>query len=255
VEARGTPHFFLNGVRLSGAQPFAAFEELFQRRRAQALSLVSGGVPREKVYEATIEKGKKATEPQRADVPAPDKATPVRGPVGARVTIQVWSDFQCPFCGRVLDTLRTLEKEFAGRVRVAWRHHPLPFHKDAPLASEAAQEVFAQRGSAAFFRYHDALFAAQSVPDGLGRANLEALAQRQGVNLRRFRHALDAHTHQPKVEADLAAAKQAGITGTPTCVINGYVVSGAQPITAFRRVVMRALAEQRAEPAKTKIVP
>jgi protein-disulfide isomerase len=255
VEARGTPHFFLNGVRLSGSQPFATFEALFQRRREQALALVARGVPREKLYEATIEKGKKAAEPKRVEVPPPDKATPVRGPAGARVTVQVWSDFQCPFCGRVLDTLRTLEKEFAGRIKVAWRHNPLPFHQDAALASEAAQEVFEQRGSAAFFRYHDALFAAQSVPDGLGRANLEALAKRQGMNLPRFRQALDAHSHQPKVQADLAAAKQAGITGTPTSVINGYVVSGAQPITAFRRAVMRALAEQRPAPARTKIIP
>jgi protein-disulfide isomerase len=255
VEARGTPHFFLNGVRLSGAQPFAEFEASFHRRREQALSLVNAGVPRERVYEATIEKGKKASEPKRVDVPPPDKTTPTRGAAGARVVIQVWSDFQCPFCSRVLDTLRTLEKEFAGRIQLVWRHHPLPFHKDAALASEAAQEVFAQRGSAAFWRYHDALFAAQSAPDGLGRANLETLATRQGVNLARFRQALDTRSQVAKVEADLAAAKQAGISGTPTFVINGHVVSGAQPITAFRKLVMRALAEQRPDKAKTKIVP
>jgi protein-disulfide isomerase len=254
VEARGTPHFFLNGVRLSGAQPIAEFEALFERRRAAALALANTGVPRDKLYETTIQNGRKAAEPKRVDVPAPDKSTPTRGPAGARVVIQEWSDFQCPFCSRVQDTLRTLEREFAGRVKLAWRHNPLPFHKDAALASEAAQEVFEQRGAAAFWRYHDALFAAQSAPGGLERANLEALAQRQGLDLTRFQKALDTRMHQAKVELDLASAKSAGISGTPTFVINGYVVSGAQPITAFRRVVLLALAE-RPDKAKTKIVP
>jgi protein-disulfide isomerase len=255
VEARGTPHFFLNGVRLSGAQPYEMFDALFQRRREHALSLVSSGVPREAIYRTTIDKGRKASEPPRVDVPAPDKTTPVRGPTGARVTVQVWSDFQCAQCGRMLTTLQTLEKEFAGRIRIAWRHHPLPSHADAALAAEAAQEVFAQRGSAGFFRYHDALFAAQSVTDGLGRANLEALAKGQGMNLARFRQALDTHSHRPKVESDVMLARRAGFDTTHSFVINGYVLSGAQPITEFRKLVMRALAEQRSEKAKTKIVP
>jgi protein-disulfide isomerase len=255
VEARGTPHFFLNGVRLSGAQPYETFDALFQRRREHALSLVSSGVPRQEIYSRTIDKGRKATEPPRVDVPLPDRTTPVRGPTGARVTIQVWSDFQCPLCGRLLNTLQTLEKEFAGRIRIAWRHHPLPTHADAALAAEAAQEVFAQRGSAGFFRYHDALFAAQSMPDGLGRANLEAIAKRQGVNLTRFRQALDTHSHRPKVESDVTLARRAGFDTTHSFVINGYILRGAQPITEFRKLVMRALAEQRPEKAKTKIVP
>jgi protein-disulfide isomerase len=255
LEATGTPYFFLNGVRLAGAVPLAEFEALFERRRAHALTLVDGGVPREKIYEATIENGERAPGFPRVAVPEPDKATPARGPANAPVTIQVWSDFQCPFCSRVLDTLRALEKEFAGRVKVAWRHNPLAFHKDAALASEAAQEVFVQRGAAAFWRYHDALFAAQATPGGLERPQLETLAARQGVNLTRFRQALDTHAHQSKLDGDLAIGKSAGLSGTPTFVINGYVVRGAQPIAAFRKIVMLALAEQRPDKAKAKMVP
>jgi protein-disulfide isomerase len=255
VEARGTPYFFLNGVRLSGAQPLEQFQTSFLARRERALALVQSGVARDKVYETIIQTGKHAAAPDKIVVPAPDKTTPARGPASAPVVIQVWSDFQCPFCKRVLDTLRSLEKEFPGRIKLAWRHNPLPFHKDAALASEAAQEVFEQRGSAAFWRYHDALFAAQGTPDGLSRANLETLAKRQGVDLGRFRQALDTRSRQSKVESDLEAAKKVGITGTPTFVINGYKLSGAQPLPAFRKLVMLALAEQRPAPPKTKMVP
>jgi protein-disulfide isomerase len=62
LQATGTPYFFLNGVPLRGAQPLEAFEALFERRRAAALALVASGVSRERVYEATLENGKKAPE-------------------------------------------------------------------------------------------------------------------------------------------------------------------------------------------------
>jgi protein-disulfide isomerase len=255
VEARGTPHFFMNGVRLSGAQPLESFEALFARRLEAAEALLATGVSRDRIYEATIEDGRAAEPPKRVEVPPPDATTPIRGPRTAKVTIQVFSDFQCPFCKRVLPTLEDLEKEFAGRVRIAWRNLPLPFHKEAPLAAEAAQEVFAQRGTAAFWRYHDALFEAQGKPDGLTRPNLEVLAQKEGVVLRRFQAAMDQRKHQAKVESDVAISKRVDISGTPTFVINGYVLSGAQPITAFRKLVMLALAEQRRGPAKARVVP
>jgi protein-disulfide isomerase len=255
LEARGTPHFFMNGVRLSGAQPIDRFEALFARRLEAAQALVATGVARDNVYEATIKDGRTAEPPKRVEVPPPDATTPTRGPATAKVTIQIFTDFQCPFCKRVLPTLKEVEKEFAGRVKLVFRHNPLPFHEDAQLASEAAQEVFAQKGTAAFWRYHDALFEAQATPDGLERPSLEALAQKQGVVLSKLQDALDQHKHLAKVQADLAVAKAAGLSGTPMFVVNGYLINGAQPVTAFRKVVALALAEQRGAPAKTRVVP
>jgi len=61
----------------------------------------------------------------------------------------------------------------------------MPFHAHAALAAEAAQEVFAQKGASAFWEYHDLLFAAQA-KDGLERPNLERLAWKLGVDLKRF---------------------------------------------------------------------
>ena len=61
-----------------------------------------------------------------------------KGPADAKVNIVTFSDFQCPFCSRVVPTLAQIEKEYGNKVRVFFRHNPLPFHADAPLASEAA---------------------------------------------------------------------------------------------------------------------
>lgn len=241
--ARGTPHFFINGVRLAGAQPIEVFEERIQDALETALFHTQQGVPRAKIYETLIKDGKIGLPPDRKEVPPPDATTPFRGNAAAPVVIQIFSEFQCPFCRKVRPTLAEIEKEFGGRVKLVWRHMPLPFHKDAPLAAEAAQEVFAQKGNVAFWRFHDALFEAQET--GIGRDVLETLAAKQGVDMTQFAAALDSNKHKPKVDADVAIATDAGIMGTPGFVINGYFLSGAQPAPAFRKLIRLALDDKK----------
>jgi protein-disulfide isomerase len=241
--ARGTPHFFINGVRLAGAQPREKFEERVAQALEVARELVKHGVPRAKVYEAILKQGRLPEPPERKIVPPPDATTPFRGNASAPVVIQEFSDFQCPFCKRVAPTLAELEASFGSKVKFVWRHLPLPFHRDAALAAEAAQEAFAQQGNAGFWRFHAALFEAQET--GIGRDVLEAIADRLGLDPARFRAALDSRKHRPKVEADAEIARDAGITGTPAFVINGYFVSGAQPAPVFKRIVRMALDERK----------
>ncbi|HOU89518.1 MAG TPA: thioredoxin domain-containing protein [Polyangiaceae bacterium] len=240
LDARGTPQFFLNGYRLKGAQPLERFEAVFAERLAAARALVAAGTPRSQIYARTMADAKGPTAPETKTLPPPRVDSPWRGAVNAPVVIQVFADFQCPFCARLRPTLAELERAYPGKLKIVWRHLPLSFHEDAALAAEAAQEAFAQRGSAGFWSYHDALFEQQRGA-GLGRAELERLAAAQGLDLARFRAALDARTHKPTVEADAAVAKAAGITGTPTSVVGRFVVSGAQPVGAFSRAVDRAL--------------
>ncbi|MCZ7687402.1 MAG: thioredoxin domain-containing protein [Sandaracinaceae bacterium] len=168
---------------------------------------------------------------------------PSRGPATARVTVQIFSDFQCPFCGRVRPTIDQLVERYPRDVRIVWRNYPLPFHTSAEPAAEAAMEVYAQQGDAAFWRYHDLLFENQR---NLSRADLERYAaQIGGVDMARFRRALDAHTHRPGIQADMSAVQTAGARiGTPSFFINGRLLQGAQPFAAFDAAVQRALNER-----------
>jgi protein-disulfide isomerase len=177
------------------------------------------------------------------NIPVPAATvSPSTGPANAPVTIQVFSDFQCPFCSRVEPTVHQFMEQYAGRVRMIWRNYPLPFHQNATPAAEAAMEVFHQRGAEAFWSYHDALFENQT---DLSRATLERLAQAvPGINMAAFRTALDTHTHQAEIQADMDAVRTAGAEiGTPSFFINGRLVQGAQPIEAFRTAIDRAIAE------------
>jgi len=241
LEARGTPHFFVNGRRLTGAQPFEKFKAAIDEELAKANALVKGGVARANVYDEIMKSAKSAGTLEKKNVPPPGKDNPVKGGANAKVVINEFSDFQCPFCSRVGPTLKQIEKEYGDKVKIVWRNMPLPFHQDAPLAAEAAQEAFAQKGSTGFWAMHDKLFENQKA---LSRPDLEKYAQELGLDMGKFKAALDSHKHKAVVDADMAVAKQVGVNGTPAFTINGYFLSGAQPFEKFDKLVKVALAEK-----------
>nr|NIR28510.1 thioredoxin domain-containing protein [Gammaproteobacteria bacterium]NIV75995.1 thioredoxin domain-containing protein [Gammaproteobacteria bacterium] len=259
--ATGTPSFFINGRNVRGAQPLQAFTSVIDEELAKARAKVEAGTPRARVYAETIADG--ATSPQTiqpaggggnapsaAPTPPPDRVyeipvandAPAKGPRNAPVTIQEFSDFQCPFCGRVNPTLQQIEREYGDQVRIIWRNYPLPFHTDAPLAHEAAWEVHRQGGSDKFWAYHDILFQNQRA---LSRENLEQYAQQVGgINMAQFRSALDTRRHQARIQQDMDAIQEAGARiGTPSFFINGRLVQGAQPFQAFKTAIDAALEE------------
>lgn len=242
-EARGTPHFFINGRRLTGAQPLEKFQKLIDEELARARGLIDKGTAAPQLYAELIKDGKGPKPPETKEIAVPAGAAS-RGNPNAPVVIQVFSDFQCPFCKRVEPTLLELEQEFKGSLRIVWRHYPLPFHKQAQGAAEAAEEVLAQKGPTAFWKYHDRLFEAQQAPGGLERTTLDFLADQLGLDMARFTAALDSRAHQAKVDADAASATQSGINGTPAFLINRYYLSGAQPAPAFRKLIKLALKDR-----------
>ncbi|HMJ10466.1 MAG TPA: thioredoxin domain-containing protein [Polyangiaceae bacterium] len=181
--------------------------------------------------------------PQSA-LPASAANIPSRGPVNAPVVLQVFSDFECPFCADIVATLDQLEREFPGRLRIVWRNLPLPAHGHARLAAAAALEAHAQRGNAGFWQMHDLIWQGAEP----NRAALTRYAQKLGLDGARFSRALDDKQHDAAIDRDIALADATGIPATPTCIINGQFVVGAQPIEEFRAVVERALSAARTQP-------
>src|SRR5262249_167723 len=139
---------------------------------------------------------------------APAADAPFKGGKNAKVVLQEFSDFQCPFCSRVTPTIKQLIDEYKDKIKIVWRNYPLPFHKEAQPAAEAAMEVYAQGGADKFWAYHDLLFANQRA---LSRADLEKYAEEVGgINMAKFRAALDNKTHEARVKADQEAVDKAG---------------------------------------------
>jgi protein-disulfide isomerase len=236
--ANGTPHFFINGRHLVGAQPYEKFKQLVDIGLENARRLLAQGVSRDKVFRELMKAGKGAPEPERKQVPSAGPDSPFKGAAKAKVVIQEFSDFQCPFCSTVTTTVDQILKEYPKDVKLVWRHMPMPFHANAALAAEAAQEAFEQKGNPGFWSYHDRLFANQAA---LARPDLERYAQELGLDLGRFRRALDERSHKARVERDFGVGQSAAVAATPGFVINGYFVSGAQPYAAFDKLIKLAL--------------
>jgi protein-disulfide isomerase len=246
-QANGTPHFFVNGRRIKGAQPFEGFKTVVDEQLARAKAAVAAGTPKAQIYEAMIKDGKEppaAPEPETKVVPAPTADNPFKGGAAAKLVIQQFSDFQCPFCSRVEPTVKQIEAAYGDRVKIVWRNLPLPMHSDAHLAAEAAVEAFVQKGNVGFWRFHEKLFEAQGTPDGQKRAGLEKIAQEIGLDMEKFKAALDSGKHKARVDADAEIAQKAGINGTPAFVVGKYFVSGAMPFTEFKKIIDRALKER-----------
>jgi protein-disulfide isomerase len=246
-QANGTPHMFINGRRLVGAQPQEKFEAIIDEEIKKAQDLIAKGTPPSQVYDALIKDGKGAPPPEMKDVPKSMPTNdPARGASNPKVTIHEWSDFQCPFCGRVEPTVAQVMKDYGDKVKFIWHDLPLPMHPDAPLASQAAREAYAQKGPTAFWSMHDKMFANQQK---IKRDDLDGYAKELNLNMDKWKAALDGNTHSSEVEADKKAGNDDGISGTPAFIIvggnadKGYFISGAQDYAKFRKLIERALAE------------
>lgn len=165
------------------------------------------------------------------------------GATNGPVTILVFADFECPFCGSFATrALRGVRATFPNEVQVIFRHWPLPYHRLAYPAARAAECAYAQ---GRFVEFHDLLYAKQ---DSLGLISFGAFAKASGVrDIEQFEQCTSLAQPVQSIEADIRAAKQAGGTGTPTVLINGGLL-GAVPDSAQLDSIVRASLPQHGRP-------
>jgi protein-disulfide isomerase len=164
---------------------------------------------------------------------------PALGPADAKVTFVEFGDFECPYCGEEETALRKLRKDYDGRVRFVFEQFPLPFHEYAQLAAEASLAANAQ---GKFWPYHDSLYDHQ--PD-LAREDLESYATDLGLDMTKFRAALDEHTYADAVAAQAKEGEALGVPGTPCFFINGRIGVGAMAYESLAAVLDEELAASR----------
>lgn len=157
---------------------------------------------------------------------------PFKGPQDAPITIVEFSDFQCPFCKQVVSVLSQVLEQYPGRVKLAFRDFPIPsIHPHAQKAAEAAH-CAEEQGK--FWEYHDLLFAKQ---DELPTENFVDYARSLGLEAAVFQTCLESHRQKDRVEHNHADGMKVGVSGTPAFFINGRLLSGAQPLEAFKTMI------------------
>jgi len=153
----------------------------------------------------------------------------------AIVTIVEFSDFQCPYCSKMVPVVDQLLKAYPGKVRVIVKDFPLPMHPDSELAHEACQAAKAQ---GKYWEMYHLLFANQR---HLKRADLVQYAKQIGLDTTRFEKALNTRQYRSEVQDSLAEGVAFGVQATPTFFLNGKMLDGAQSLEFMKTQVELAL--------------
>ncbi|HAN32339.1 MAG TPA: thioredoxin [Myxococcales bacterium] len=264
--ARGTPGFFINGKLLSGAQPFPAFKKEIDAALEGAKKLRDAGKKGKELMTAAFAANNAANgakmygyffgdakiaapkpqarkKPEGPVKPPRDSYTVWKVPVDAKndvilgdsakaqVTIVEFSDFECPYCSRGKNTVDQVKKAYGDKVRVVFKHHPLPFHRNARAAHRASVAAGKQ---GKFWPFQDKCFANARA---LNEDNYKAWAKELGLDMAKFDKDRKDKSSDDQIKKDMELASKVSIRGTPNFVINGRKLVGAQPLAMFKAIV------------------
>lgn len=167
----------------------------------------------------------------------------VTGAKNAPFTIVEFSDYECPACALFATEYEGLFESklvSSGKVRFAYRDFPLAQHPNANAASLAAA-CAADQGK--FADYKRILFRAQTNWASSSASQVPSqfadYANQLGLDGAKLRSCIGTASAQASIDADVAAGKRAGLTATPSFVINGFLVSGALPVEAFEAIMAK----------------
>lgn len=161
---------------------------------------------------------------------------PAKGAQEPTVTIVEFGDFQCAACKPLATTLEALVKAYPQDVRVIWKD--LPNESVHPLATPAAIAAHCADRQGAFWQYHDALFARQSI---LSEAAFTQIGQEIGLDAKKFQVCYDARDTLPIVKKDYEEGLALGLTATPTLFVGEEMFVGAVTLSDLQAAVESAL--------------
>jgi predicted DsbA family dithiol-disulfide isomerase len=166
-----------------------------------------------------------------------DGVSPAKGSTKPAVTIVEFSDFECPFCSEVQNTLKQVMQTYGKDVRLVFKHMPLEGHRNSLPAARAAYCAAEQDR---FWQFHDALFASRNLSPAL----FEEIANDLGLGVPKFRACLDSEHSRTAIVKDIETARLFRIESTPSFIINGKLIKGAVSFADFQKIIERELSQR-----------
>ncbi len=187
-----------------------------------------------------------------------DRGQPFKGDLAAPVVMEEFSSYQCGFCARYFrESFDQVMENYveSGQVLYIYRDFPLPSQRQSALAAEAANCAGETGDGSTYWEMHDLLFGRQAEWSGRGDADaiFKGYAQELGLDGATFDQCLDSGATRNLVEVDLAAGYAEGVRGTPTFLIDGQQVIGAQPYSVIAAAIDAAIAKALAESSEEGI--
>ncbi len=162
--------------------------------------------------------------PQTAAYNIPNQDSPILGKKDAKITVTIFSDYQCPFCARVDPVLKEIvaDAELSKTVNVTFKQFPLSFHKDAKPAAKAALAARDVGGDTKFWEMSDLLYKGGKE---LTVENFSKWASEIGIDVKKFEKTFkdnDAKYEEVIKRDSELGAKEAKVRGTPSIFVNGW---------------------------------
>ena len=169
-----------------------------------------------------------------------------KGGASARVTLEEFSDFQCPACGGLAPGLKRVIAEYGDRARLVFRNYPLQMHRYAFIAARAAEAAGLQ---GKFWEMHDMLYENQKEwSDSMEpRVQFDAYATRLGLDVQKFKADMERQELADRIRADMQRGNSLGVKGTPTVYLNGRELVPGQLVTEdiLRREIEATLTQSK----------
>ena len=161
-----------------------------------------------------------------------------KGDPDAPITIIEFADFQCPFCGRFFaETEPQIDEQYmqSGKVRFGYFNFAF-LGPESTWAAEAAECAADQNK---FWEYHDKLYSSQSGENqgAFNKDNLKKFAEELGLDTSTFNECLDSGKYTQLIQDESSMASSIGVRSTPTFLINGQALVGAQPFEIFEQTI------------------
>lgn len=157
------------------------------------------------------------------------------GDSDAELVIVEFSDFECPYCAQSAPVLRKIVQKYSNNVKLIYRDFPL--HDNSKLIATVARCAGEQMK---FWQMHDKLFERTGQ---ISEREIENLARSVGINVSELNECRDNPKHDGLINKDISDGLTLGVSGTPTWIINGYVVEGALSEEHWDEIINRALLE------------
>ena len=152
-------------------------------------------------------------------------SSPITGSTDYQVVLVEFSDFQCPLCAKVRDTVGEFIDKNQDKVTLIYKH--LPHSQIHPEALDAAKAAYAAHQQGKFWSYHDALFSQQQQ---LGEELYLGIAEDLGLDLEQFNRDCSQRDTMEMIQKDIDLATKLGIGETPFFFFQGSTFSGALPL-------------------------
>lgn len=170
------------------------------------------------------------------------------GRADAKVVVDYWADYQCPFCSKFAQEMIPQLAALIEDGTVALVHHDFAFI--GPESTDAAVAVRCAIGEGSYWQMHDAVYAAQSGENkgAFAPARLAQVAASVGLDPTAFGTCMGDHATRVAVLDETGAGVRSGITSTPTIDVNGHRFLGVPKPADLLAAISAAAAGASPEP-------